>query len=363
MALAAPIQAFNSVDPGLPSPTPEPTPSGPQDLIPAHFDQFSRVFPPQCGGDPEGEASNCFVNPEGVAFRYACREGEPSIYTDVCGMGSCDECSGNFELRGEMVGKCYDDGQTNYRFLCGEHGVIDPLTTSEPTPAPYVDKTKTCEELQWGVEGGDLSVCGQSALVDGECAELSAFDDAAAMCYEMGARLCTADELIGDETKGTGCKGDCGNVWSSTECQTGDGEEGHFMTAGAKKCADKLGRTCSVSSETAIVRCCAEVGTPAAEEHVLPEGYSMAFAHDYKLTDGVCGKESPVATYSCWTNPTDQKTIRFACKDDTSFIHYQYCGKSTSCEPENCFGEFKQTPELKDQCYKDDGYMYEYKCS
>merc|ERR1712185_141181 len=49
----------------------------------------------------------------------------------------------------------------------------------------------------------------------GDCHERKTFVEAAAICSDAGARLCTAAELRADCTRGTGCGHDAQLVWSS----------------------------------------------------------------------------------------------------------------------------------------------------
>merc|ERR1719460_3306252 len=40
----------------------------------------------------------------------------------------------------------------------------------------------------------------------------------AAVCAGAGARLCTVEEILNDETQGTGCGHDGDQVWTSSQC-------------------------------------------------------------------------------------------------------------------------------------------------
>ena len=54
---------------------------------------------------------------------------------------------------------------------------------------------------------------------------------AALHCAGVSARLCTLDELIADETAGTGCGYDLQYTWSSSPC----GEASYWASAGASQ--------------------------------------------------------------------------------------------------------------------------------
>ena len=53
-----------------------------------------------------------------------------------------------------------------------------------------VPEAKSCAELGWRLQPGDLSVCGGSKVLYGACAS-GDFDAAAEICTAAGARLCT----------------------------------------------------------------------------------------------------------------------------------------------------------------------------
>ena len=83
----------------------------------------------------------------------------------------------------------------------------------------------TCGDLGWDAnscgEGqcrpgqGNPLVCGESD--DGfTCQNSITYERAVTACSSFGARLCTADELMGGEAEGTGCGHDGRYVWSSS---------------------------------------------------------------------------------------------------------------------------------------------------
>ena len=67
----------------------------------------------------------------------------------------------------------------------------------------------------WRQNGGcDVWAESDGPLMGG-CHELKTFIEAAAICSNAGARLCTAAELRADCTAGTGCGHDADLIWSS----------------------------------------------------------------------------------------------------------------------------------------------------
>lgn len=96
--------------------------------------------------------------------------------------------------------------------------------TLPPSPAPTPEPSVTsdcsierCADLGWNSEAyGDPAVCGETdadVLTGGDCSGEVSFDEARALCQHAGARLCTSDELIADEARGTGCHYDEAFVW------------------------------------------------------------------------------------------------------------------------------------------------------
>lgn len=112
--------------------------------------------------------------------------------------------------------------------VAASNGVIHIIDTVLVPPAPGTRQTvpcATCSELGWDPnncgEGrcrpgqGNPNVCGESD--DGfTCQNAVSFERAQSACSEFGARLCTAEELMGGEAEGTGCGHDFRYVWSSS---------------------------------------------------------------------------------------------------------------------------------------------------
>jgi hypothetical protein len=120
------------------------------------------------------------------------------------------------------------------------HGLWEPFVPFE--------SVKSCDELAvehnanplkaetaWdnAASGSSSLVCSGSVdLTSQQCANSGSslpFADAKTFCADMGARLCTATELQGDEAVGTGCGYfDTSNpmrLWSQTECTLVSGDD------------------------------------------------------------------------------------------------------------------------------------------
>mmetsp|Transcript_52858 Transcript_52858/g.67783 ORF Transcript_52858/g.67783 Transcript_52858/m.67783 type:complete len:874 (-) Transcript_52858:283-2904(-) len=122
-----------------------------------------------------------------------------------------------------------------------------------PTPAPADVSESTCDELEWDADTqGSSDVCGGSVNAAGSCSGKKKFSAAESFCENQGARLCTLDELLNDEAKGTGCNFDTKRVWSSTPC-----DNGYYTAAGSTQ---KSITACKgVNNNNVRVRCCADV--------------------------------------------------------------------------------------------------------
>lgn len=358
LGLIATVGAFD----GGNKPKPEPVEKVPlfTDVTPAQYSEYDRTSNNRCDG-PRLRVKECWEDNEGVYFRYGCMKDDGvRVLTQRCG-DSCGGCDGLWTWGGEQQNTCYDDGEQLYSFACGGSAV--PVA-EEPAAAVSVGSESSCAELGWPLAPGSTMVCGFSKVFGGKCSE-GDYTTAAAECAAVGARLCSAAELANDETKGTGCKGDCAPIWSSDTCTTESGAAGHIHAAGAKKCAKKVPATCAEdSSAMNTVRCCADVSTESSETVAFPSGFSPAVSNDYNLADGNCGVNRAIATYSCWTNPSDNMSMRFACSDTDNYIYHQFCGSSSQCDPSSCSGEWAKTGEVAGQCYtrKSEGYVYQYSC-
>ena len=155
-----------------------------------------------------------------------------------------------------------------------------PTQSLAPSPAPSVLPSlrpttrstcseRTCDQLEWGGSSvfGTEGVCGasnQPPLYN--CSGAVSYIAARDFCQSVGARLCTANELLGDEARSTGCAYDSELVWSSTQCNNGNGA--YFVVYGSSaygkgntECVE--GASGSGSVDLHVARCCADETTCA----------------------------------------------------------------------------------------------------
>ena len=115
--------------------------------------------------------------------------------------------------------------------------------------------TRTCADLQanagWPADLFGLNhqpqVCGSSGKItmnaEGEpevdCLQTQAVDFhmAVEICVQMGARLCSIEEMQRDEARGTGCGFDAAAVWTSTRYDCPEGPPNRTIA----RCARYLG--------------------------------------------------------------------------------------------------------------------------
>ena len=153
------------------------------------------------------------------------------------------------------------DAECTDLFFRGETTLMS-LGPELPVIPPSCVSLKSCEELtrvagrgSWPTGRGDPDVCAESdAGIDGGCAQ-DGWLEAQATCYEVGARLCTIEEIGAGETQGTGCSHDNRQVWSSSLCNAADGV-GRQTALGRDGSQAQCQRDLSVS---AAIRCCADI--------------------------------------------------------------------------------------------------------
>jgi uncharacterized surface protein with fasciclin (FAS1) repeats len=114
---------------------------------------------------------------------------------------------------------------------------------------------QTCSDLSWPAGIGAFNtVCGESD--DGfACTQSEVHSEAELTCHTAGGRLCTADELIAEVGRGTGCGHDSHMVWSSSDSFTLNG----------------VTTTCQ-NFEKVVVRGTANTATPPTCQNIQQSG-------------------------------------------------------------------------------------------
>jgi hypothetical protein len=92
------------------------------------------------------------------------------------------------------------------------------------------------------------------------------YPKASRICGDVGARLCTAAELLSGEAKGTGCGHDSADTWSSTSCVDAKQAHGYLSVNGAGH-GKPVCQTRDRLSKDLGVRCCADAVVPPQPPH------------------------------------------------------------------------------------------------
>jgi hypothetical protein len=147
-----------------------------------------------------------------------------------------------------------------------------PAHAPAPPPAGCVS-AKTCESLEtqyggWPLGSYTPTVCGESdapACFTSSQTAVNGWSGAQASCFEVGARLCTPQELQYGAGWGTGCGYNSNPVWTGAPCRTVFGSSGHYAVQfppGSNIDSFNSQQICEEDAVThAAVRCCADHGT------------------------------------------------------------------------------------------------------
>lgn len=176
-----------------------------------------------------------------AAFTGCKLDNDASWTSDVCANGHISQAGASAHLD-EFPPACDADKTKRLARCCAD----EPGGAALPSPVPR----KSCSTLGWDTAPGSPLVCAQS-VVNGMCIHQADFLTAQTSCMSLGARLCTVTELEDNEAKGTGCKLDDEEVWSSSACSNGA-----YTTAGSYSGSE---RTCEALTSKRAVRCCSDI--------------------------------------------------------------------------------------------------------
>ena len=109
---------------------------------------------------------------------------------------------------------------------CGStNGSCRETATNDPTRVAYLSEShevRCCVESSTNPSGWvrrypdtcPSNIWGESDIP--ECVHSATYNEAQQICADFGGRLCTAEELLADCTRGSGCSHDNDYIWSST---------------------------------------------------------------------------------------------------------------------------------------------------
>ena len=142
---------------------------------------------------------------------------------------------------------CYDSPESSCEGTC----ILEKGICSDDT-----GPTRCCQDLMENYDFkdrfGSNQICSASRWPGQSCMKTSTYAEADRACRDIGARLCSLQELENKEARGTGCQLDGKQIWTSTKCSNGQGH----MTGLGKHGREPACRT--DDTVTAGVRCCAE---------------------------------------------------------------------------------------------------------
>lgn len=153
---------------------------------------------------------------------------------------------------------------------------------------------KSCEELGWhrGQNFGFYDICaGQSARY-GSCPADGTFKEVTESCRQLGARVCTADEIRQDEPRGGVCRLDEQRVWTATPCSSG----AHITSAGSASSLGDIVQQCTPDTRKLPVRCCADgENVVRIRQVLLPDQVLPSVGFSLKINCGGPSKDGFVS--------------------------------------------------------------------
>ena len=165
----------------------------------------------------------------------------PGISEEVRMVDECKDADVLFKLENTDVGGLNGGGGTYEFVLIGEpppeeSDIVDEASTSKHFVACGRANFARCTEEEGFVSDTELHetrCCSDVAqadwlkndqcdvwaasVINGQCHHDKTYDEAAEICSNAGARLCTSEELKNDCTKGSGCVHDRDLIWSSSK--------------------------------------------------------------------------------------------------------------------------------------------------
>lgn len=134
---------------------------------------------------------------------------------------------------------------------------VDPQTQSFVTPCSFL-----VAESDFRFRYGNKAVCSRSST---ECKMTDNFKEAARICASDGARVCTAEEMQNDVTRGAGCGFDDLDLWTSDSCSSDEVVAGRLLSKGSSHNPSIQEPTCSFATgRLAGVRCCGDADPASA---------------------------------------------------------------------------------------------------
>lgn len=194
----------------------------------------------------------------GTGSSTGCYKDEASVWTQTeC--GRCDRrahVTVNYNIGGVPVDACNSDDFARAHVRCCADVAAEAAALTGTS-------CKTCGQLGWLPKASTPAVCADSEVAgasngQGECvAEAISFRAAEQLCFDIGARLCSFEELDSDVAGATGCSLDDKLVWSRSPCGSGSfrvrlgTSQGDSSDSSTSACQDR-------ETGRAYLRCCGD---------------------------------------------------------------------------------------------------------
>jgi hypothetical protein len=188
---------------------------------------------------------------------------------------------------------------------------------------------KTCKELGWAPKQTSLQVCAASAVISKvggnpvcpPAKGLFKFSAAASVCADIGARMCTQQELVADVAANSGCDADNARVWTSSACKLkGKGKlgkfvEAYFTVAGSSDHASTIKPVCTSAAKKNKIRCCADqlaLSSPSSTASALTTSTPSATVNPVDAlfnAASLWGPAAAVPTLNAWATPASASGV------------------------------------------------------
>jgi hypothetical protein len=232
--------------------------------------------------------------------------------------------------------------------MAGPFGQCCSWSAAAPPPPPAhagCTSSLSCEALTaaydgWPVATGAAGVCGESdngfAVVSfgglhqhtgmtmcygADDTQTDGWQHAQAICFEIGARLCSQQELTAGAGLNTGCGHNAAPIWVQESCTTPTGP-GHMTVNPSTRAA-----TCSTNTPTTLpaVRCCADTAASKTTSDIT-NGHCDAFTHGTGCTSPrSCNELTAVSGTGSW--PTQHGDVMVCGESDNGLgpNHTAHC--------------------------------------
>jgi hypothetical protein len=195
---------------------------------------------------------------------------------------------------------------------------------------PVASATAVCGESDNGFAvvsfGGLHQHTGATQCYGADDTETDGWDHAQAICFEIGARLCTQQELVAGAGLNTGCGHNAAPIWTADSCTvSGTTTAGHTTVNPATHAAVCEHTLAGLTAVLPAVRCCAD--TAASKTNLdVQNGHCDAYTHSTACTSPrSCNELAAVSGSGSW--PTQSGDVMVCGESDQGLgpNHTSHC--------------------------------------